>query len=178
MEEQLESVTQWLLNASSKVEPHYFQLPVAGREQPCYRERVYCYELYHHWRSYWTKKFPFSLGGEVDKAGHPLIRGGKKPDFLVHIPGRMRNLLVVEVKPSNATADEMAADLKKLLKFTQDLEEGNYYKCYLWGYGLSVNDWPACRERMFRRLDIKPDRNQVTCFVHEEAGRPAREVSW
>jgi hypothetical protein len=68
----------------------YFQLPVAQLADAVYRERVYCYELYHQLRSIWNG-FDFSLGGEVDKAGHPHFRDGHyahaKPDFLVHRPG-------------------------------------------------------------------------------------------
>lgn len=52
----------------------------------------------------WPKECPYSLCGEVDKAGHPLIRGHGldhlKPDFLVHDPGDLdENLVVIEVKP-------------------------------------------------------------------------------
>jgi hypothetical protein len=48
--------------------------------------------------------FPFSLGGEVDKGGHPHFKNGPyakaKPDFLVHVPGTMEaNLACIEVKP-------------------------------------------------------------------------------
>lgn len=89
MDDELAQVTEWLLSASSQIGREYFQLPVAGAEEPEYRERVYCYELYHRWRCHWFDSFPFSLSGEVDKTGHPLIRGAPKPDFLVHIPGQM-----------------------------------------------------------------------------------------
>jgi hypothetical protein len=43
---------------------------------------------------------PFSLGGEID------TNRGWKPDFLVHIPGQMTNLVILEVKPGNAAAIE------------------------------------------------------------------------
>jgi hypothetical protein len=85
MERELDIVTEGLLCASSQVGDEYFQLPVAGKEEPEYRERVYCYELYHLWRCHWPKGFRFSLCGEVDKKGHPLVRGEPKPDYLVHI---------------------------------------------------------------------------------------------
>ena len=104
MEEPLRLVTEWLLCASSLVDEDYIQLPVADSEDLEYRERVYCYELYHQWRMHWPKNFPFSLSGELDKSGHPLIRDKSKPDFLVHIPGQMTNLLIVEVKPKNAVS--------------------------------------------------------------------------
>jgi hypothetical protein len=30
----------------------------------------------------------YTLGGETDKAGRPLIREGNNPDFLVHVPDK------------------------------------------------------------------------------------------
>jgi hypothetical protein len=185
MEQELNVVTEWLLRASSQVGPEYFQLPVAGREEPDYRERVYCYELYHLWRCHWTEGFPFSLSGEVDKQQHPLIRGGVKPDFLVHVPGRMSNLLVVEVKPTNAAVTRMADDLKKLTMFRRDLPQqhgapGNYYAGYFWLYGLPVKEWGTLRDQVLRAVappaDFDP--SLVSCFIHERAGTRAVKVAW
>jgi hypothetical protein len=106
--------------ASARIGPEYFQLPVADADA-VYRERVYCYELYHQLRCVW-EHFPLSLGGEVDKSGHPRFKDGPyaraKPDLLVHEAGHMdRNLACVEVKPFNRPADEFAADLRKLTWF-------------------------------------------------------------
>jgi hypothetical protein len=89
-----------LIDAAEKIEPHYFQLPVAEGEEPKYRERVYCYELYHQLRCILGDNFQFQykLNGEVDKRGHPIFRKAKKPDFIVHSPGDMKhNLVVIEV---------------------------------------------------------------------------------
>jgi hypothetical protein len=71
------------------------QLSVAGAEARVYRERVYCYELYHQWRCQWANDSRFELSGEADKIGDPIIRRNAKPDFLVHVPGEMQNLLVL-----------------------------------------------------------------------------------
>lgn len=185
MRRDLNEVTKWLLRASSQVGPEYFQLPVAGREEPDYRERVYCYELYHLWRCHWRQGFPFSLSGEVDKQHHPLIRGGAKPDFLVHIPGHMSNLLVIEVKPRNAAVKRIADDLKKLTMFRHDLPQqdgvpGNYYAAYLWLYGLPVEEWGTLRDQVLRAVappgDFDP--SLVSCFIHEKAGAEAVKVAW
>lgn len=185
MQRELNMVRKWLLCASSEVGTEYFQLPVAGQEEPEYRERVYCYELYHRWRCHWPEGFLFSLSGEVDKQGHPLIRGGEKPDFLVHVPGQMSNLLVVEVKPKSAEPTRMADDLKKLTKFRRDLSlpengsTGNYYAAYFWLYGLSAREWEAVRGQVLRvsaRNEFDP--TLVSCFVHERAGRSAVPVAW
>lgn len=185
MDQELNRVTEWLLSASSELSAEYFQLPVAGAEEPQYRERVYCYELYHQWRNHWPGGFPFSLSGEVDKQGHRLIRGNWKPDFLVHVPGRMRNLLVVEVKPANGELARMSDDLKKLTHFRRDLRDqngnpGNYYAAYFWIYGLRMAEWPNLRTRLLESLqgNAEFDRNLVCCIVHEAAGVRAAIAPW
>lgn len=185
MDVALKSVTEWLICASTKVGAEYMQLPVAGREEPEYRERVYCYELYHRWRCLWPEAFEFSLSGEIDKSGHPLVRGGDKPDFLIHVPGRMRNLLVMEVKPKNAAVARMADDLKKLTRFRRELEHvagptANYHAAYFWVYGTSDHEWPELRDQIVQRVAGAPDvdLSLISCFVHGRAGAPAVPVDW
>jgi hypothetical protein len=78
-----------LINATSKIEEHYFQLPIAGQKNPRFLERVYCYELYHQLRFTLCNQFPYKLNGEVDKNGNPTILQGLGPvklDFIVHVP--------------------------------------------------------------------------------------------
>ena len=157
MNNELSLVTDWLLCASSQVTAPYFQLPVAGQEELTYRERVYCYELYHCWRKHWSDGFPFSLSGEIDKSGHALIRRPSKPDFLVHVPGQMRNLPIVEVKPANAQRREMAEDLEKLTYFRRDLKDlggspRNHDAAYFWLYGLPIAEWPKLRREVLDLL--------------------------
>lgn len=185
MDRELRLVTDWLLCASSQIGAEYIQLPIAGSEELEYRERVYCYELYHRWRCHWPEGFPFSLSGEVDKARHPLIRNSPKPDFLVHIPGRMVNLLIVEVKPQNADEARMVDDLKKLTRFRRDLKDpygdpANYHAAYFWVYGLPVAEWPQLRERVVGEAQGSKDVDfsLITCFVHEGPGRRATSVHW
>lgn len=108
--------------ATCEIGSSYFQLPVAGQQRPSYRERVYCYELYHQLRKRWPDDSQYSLGGEIDKSGHPLIRGGAlnraKPDFLVHKPGDISgNFAVIEVKPANASIAGVRKDLRTLTAF-------------------------------------------------------------
>lgn len=67
-----------LMKAIENMDVHYFQLPITGKEEPIYRERVYCYELYHQLRCMLGDCFPYKLNGEVDKSGHLLIRNAKK----------------------------------------------------------------------------------------------------
>lgn len=103
MEEQIEIFINSLLTGTENIEEKYFQLPVTYREF-IYRERGYCYELYHQIRSILPPDYSYTLSGEIHKIGHPLISptcGNIIPDFLVHNPGRMGdedNLIIVEVK--------------------------------------------------------------------------------
>ena len=96
-------------DAANAVSEAYFRLSIDGGD-PVYRERVYCYELYHQMRLRWPTNTPFYLNGEIDKAAHPILRelgaDFAKPDFLVHQPGHMSgNHAVIEVKTSSADAE-------------------------------------------------------------------------
>ncbi len=74
MKEYYSQFIELLKAASSKIEREYFLMPIAGSDNAIYRERVYCYELYHRLRELFDRKgFPFSLAGEVDKNGHIII---------------------------------------------------------------------------------------------------------
>lgn len=133
----MQELTLILVEAIKAIPGEYFQLPVAGQEDPVYRERVYTYELYHRIRSLWPTDTLYSLSGEVDKSGHPLIRGNKldrtKPDLLVHVPGRMDcNELVMEVKPINAEKRGIEKDLKTLTAYRR---HANYQRAILLVYG-------------------------------------------
>lgn len=134
-----------LMKAGTKIEHHYFQLPVAGLEEPIFRERVYCYEFYHQLRNALGDDFRYKLDGEVDKEGHPLIRpklGPKKPDFIVHVPGEMnKNLVVIEVKPVTVKdrINKLRDDLKTLRRF---IESAKYYRAIMFVYGNGEHDLP------------------------------------
>jgi hypothetical protein len=121
-----------LSGAAARIEEPYFPLPVATRKTDKrllqYRERVYAYELYHQLRCHWPI-WRYSLAGEVDKRGHPLVRGPQldraKPDLLVHVPGQMNeNLAVVEIKVASAATRELAKDVDKLRAFRTDARYG------------------------------------------------------
>src|SRR6185312_6688767 len=168
----LEHFLNVLLSACADVSDRYYQLPQAQGDR-VYRERVYCYELYHQMRCQWGE-LPYSLGGEVDKAGHPVFRDGpyghSKPDFLVHIPGDMGgNLAVVEVKASTASLDALRADVRKLAWFCG--EPARYYCGVLLVYGAdgSLDDsWPE--------LQVSIEGAGVERFAlvrHAEVGAPA-----
>lgn len=136
--------TRCLIKAATRIEGHYFQLPVAGSEIPIFRERVYCYELYHQLRFILGDNFPYKLDGEVDKAGHPYIEpllGAKKPDFIVHIPRQMDgNLVVIEVKPITTRINEFRDDLSDLQKL---LLEAEYHYAIMLLYGDKEDSLPT-----------------------------------
>lgn len=124
---------QCLMKAGEKIEPHYFQISTAISNELIYRERVYCYELYHQLRNALGDDFPYKLAGEMDKAGHHIICGDKKPDFIVHIPGRMnKNLVIIQVKPITVEHRDLGEDIKILRRF---LEEASYCCAIMLIYG-------------------------------------------
>ena len=145
MENDFKQFIESLKKAGRGIDRHYIQLDVAGFEEPIYRERVYCYELYHQLRCVLGDSLPYKLDGEVDKAGHPIIRqklGAKKPDFIVHVPGMMNhNLVVIEVKPVTVKSkmNELREDLKTLKGF---LNKAKYYRAIMLIYGDGKSDLP------------------------------------
>jgi hypothetical protein len=104
----------------------YFQIERYD-DEPAWRERVYCYELYHQLRCQLGDAFPYTLHGEIDKQGQRFIRQSlgeaPNPDFVVHVPSRMRNLAVIEVKSAaGLNADSAKRDLRKLQVFTEQVQ--------------------------------------------------------
>lgn len=131
--EQLDLIIQ---KATAAIDDIYFQLPVDGGDH-VYRERVYCYELYHQMRSIWPQDARFSLNGEVDKRAHPqwghIQARVAAPDLLVHTPGHMDgNHCVIEVKPGNARREGIEKDLLTLSQFK---ERAGYERAILLFYG-------------------------------------------
>jgi hypothetical protein len=114
-----------LCEATAAIGEGYFQLPILGAEDPVYRERVYCYELYHQMRRLWPEGCQYRLNGEVDKAAHPhfqeLTRGKPKPDLIVHKPGASENHAVIEVKSVEGRRG-IQKDLETLSLFTSKLK--------------------------------------------------------
>jgi hypothetical protein len=172
MDDDFNFLINGFLEATSRVEPHYFHLPVADQEDPSYRERVYCYELYHQLRLV-LDHFPYRLNGEVDKGGHPLLRdeiGPRKPDFIVHIPGGMhRNLAVIEVKPVTSSLGNFREALRSLRSF---LERARYFGAIALVYGPEDRGWANVFDDVLGDLAPRP----VLLMQHEEAEEPAKIV--
>src|SRR4030043_2172029 len=91
-----------LIESIKQIDSGFFKIE-RYRDVPALRERVYCYELYYQLRKRLPQSFPYMLHGEIDKSGHDWIIklfGGScpNPDFVVHVPGKPKNLVVIEVK--------------------------------------------------------------------------------
>jgi hypothetical protein len=171
--------------ATARVGPDYIQLPVAGFQNPVsiYRERVYCYELYHQLRIEMGDDFGFSLSGEVDKRNHPLIKGrgltNAKPDFLVHTLGDMGgNLVAIEVKPVNALRPNIKKDLNTLTAFRHS---GGYYQAIYLIYGsdeAAFNRIMVIANNLQREHEDRIRLDSIVLFWHRAAGEETERVSW
>ncbi len=164
----MEEFTKILRAATAAIEQKYFLLPIHGLD-PIYRERVYCYELYHQMRRLWPES-RYTLNGEVDKRSHPYFAegGAPKPDFIVHVPGDGDNYAVMEVKPSHATNDGIQKDLATLARFRQNF---GYQRAIYLVYG---TDALTTMERVLRygqEFDVP-----IEFWLHPEVWVPAFQV--
>lgn len=147
-----------------------------------YRERVYCYELYHQLRLA-LKSFPYSLQGEMDKDSHPIIRS-KKPDFILHRSGTMYdNLVVMEVKSLNNTSNnQLKKDLDTLSYFLKDAQ---YYRVVHLIYGfMKKNDGNISKVieayKEYEHQSGKQDEfeGKLLLYWHSKYGEPAKVYDW
>jgi hypothetical protein len=182
-EELAERFVDLVCTAASRISGQYFQLPVSGLGKAIDRERVYCYELYHQLRVAQAEDLSlhaFQLAGEVDKKGHPEMRGStildaSKPDLLVHVPGEMKiNVLVVEVKPINTRGDLFTKDVEKVAAF---VHKANYAAgaCLVYGDGSKQLD----RLRKIATTAFTPEiLAAVRLLHHPTSGERASIISW
>lgn len=160
------AILEALIQATQAIEPSYFLLPIAGRDRPIKRERVYCYELFHQLRLALHDSH-LTLTGEPDKRGHPDFPP-INPDFILHIPGvHEENTAAVEV--------ECRVGLKHLIKDVRNLKTMRDR-----GYGtlvllLFANDrvpWPKLRQAA-READIALE--EIIVFLHRA---PRHAATW
>lgn len=159
--------------ATSEVKAAYFRLSISDGTS-IFRERVYCYELYHQIRKIWPKDSPLSLSGEVDKRTHPILkeleRFSRIPDFLVHNPGTMdENYAIVEVKNSIKNKEAVIKDLETLNLF---LQKANYKRAIYLIYGEDANEEGTEKIRTIARQNSQ-DITPIEIWLHSEAGKPA-----
>lgn len=176
MKEKFQAFLSMLEDATSRIGTDYFQLPIHDADA-MYRERVYCYELYHQLRCAFGD-FPFSLGGEVDKVGHPHFAGTRyarsKPDLLVHAPGNMnRNLAIVEVKRATASRDDIRRDLRKLKWFCN---HAAYSGGVFLVYGEARNPDTLAQKIREAADKTSTDLTRVTCLHHRQVGERAQRI--
>lgn len=169
----MEELTEIIKNATAEVGRKYFYLDIDDGD-PIYRERVYCYELYHQMRCRWPTNTPFYLNGEVDKAAHPILKGlgadNVKPDLLVHQPCYMEgNHAIIEVKSPKARADGICKDLLNLSLFKSKV---GYQRAIYLIYGYEAANVAKrvidIAERV-QELELEP----IELWLHESHGKPA-----
>lgn len=145
MPDYLEEFQQALCESIKCIDWKYFQIK-RHNSSPAWRERAYCYELYHQLRNHLKIDFPYTLHGEIDKRGHEEIcslfnpdpKRCPNPDFVIHVPGTQDNLAVIEVKSSDSLF-KSKDDLEKLQFFIEKID----YKCgifLVFGDEASEND--------------------------------------
>jgi hypothetical protein len=159
-----------LAEATKRIPDQYFQLPVYGEEDPIYRERVYTYELYHQLRLLLDADEAFrdyTLCGEIDKGGHCIFRRCA-PDILLHAPGRMDNLAILEVKPINGTPEGIRKDRETFEEFLS--ENGKYKLGVELVYGGAETDMTRFGEA------FAGGPGQIQLFWHPRPGEPAKVV--
>lgn len=155
-----------------------------------WRERVYCYELYHQLRCHLPKCFPFTLHGEIDKKGHEVI--GKafgnyykkysqdkkddrprypNPDFVVHKPGRSKNLVVMEVKSTEGDSieEDYKKDLYKLETFIC-ADKIKYEHGIFLIYG-STDQKAAIKNCLTEEQETLINHNKLHILYHKMAGK-------
>lgn len=167
-----------ILSAATMAIPQmYFHLSIEGGDR-IYRERTYCYELYHQMRSLWPSDTRFYLNGEIDKASHPILAqlgaDYAKPDLLVHQPGYMGgNYAIIEVKSVEASRRGIRGDLEKLSLFVRRV---GYRRALYLIYGYSADGALA------RKIaDIASHLDQLAAielWLHYAVGEPAARHGW
>lgn len=170
----MEEFSEIFSEATAAIAYTYFQLSVAGGA-PVFRERVYCYELYHQLRLHWNENSGYVLNGEIDKRAHPIFQelgaDYPKPDFLIHAPGEMaRNFAIIEVKHS-LDLQGVRKDLATLDLF---LRVAQYKRAIYLLYGQHGEHDVSERVRLAaaERDELMP----VEIWVHSDVGSPARQI--
>lgn len=168
----MKELTQILSEATASIESTYFHLQLDGGD-PIYRERVYCYELYHQMRTRWPRESIFILNGEVDKAAHPILRklgaDHVKPDLLVHQPGFMSgNHAVIEVKSSDASPKGIKKDIENLSLFIKAV---GYKRAIYLIYGYGADETKI--EQIKRIANELQEIASIEIWVHQQAKRSA-----
>ncbi len=153
-----------LEQATRAIGSSYFLLPIAGRDCPIKRERVYCYELFHQLRLA-LQGSDLTLTGEPDKRGHPDFPP-INPDFILHTPGgHEENNAVVEV--------ECPVGLQHLIKDLRNLKtmrERGYSTLVLLLFANQNVPWPKLAQAS---TEAGIGISEITVLLHRAAGHAA-----
>ena len=172
----MKELTTILKKATKSIEGQYFQLSLDGGD-PVYRERLYCYELYHQIRCLWPVT-NYYLNGEVDKAAHPILKkwgaDRKKPDFLVHTPGYMEgNNTIIEVKHIESAPNQILKDFETLTLFTNDVGYKHAVLLFF-GFGSIKNLSQKVSNQMKKvEYEIAP----FELWFHNDVGKEAVQIA-
>lgn len=171
----MDELTQVLTEATASIDDGFFYLRIDGGDS-VYRERVYCYELYHQMRLRWPKETHFYLNGEIDKVAHPILMklgaAFAKPDLLVHRPGYMSgNHAIIEVKAARASNAGILKDLRTLSIFINDV---GYERAIYLIYGHEADEAMIIRiKRTAASIDsLAP----IEVWLHQKSGLSAIHV--
>lgn len=156
----MENFSSILQQATEAIDQKFYLLPVVDSAS-LYRERVYCYELYHQMRTRWSQTTDYCLNGEVDKRSHPYFQESAarapKPDLLVHKPGSSEyNYAVIEVKTEQGLDGGIEKDIKTLSLFKSHF---GYERAIYLIYGPTapgrMNFIEAAAQRIHNRASIE-----------------------
>lgn len=161
----MQQFDQLLADATAQVTQSYFRLSSLAAE-PVYRERVYCYELYHQMRLNWPGNTDYFLNGEYNKSGHPYFpgSGGPQPDFLIHVPQSEDNFAVIEVKSCELRTEGILEDVSKLRQF----QLFGYQRAIYLIYG------HLAQSRVQKIQNLAGHGSRIEIWLHVTSGTPAQ----
>jgi len=162
-----------VIEAIKNVELKYYEI-ITPEKKIQYRERVFCYELYHQMRIILTNNCSdLTLNGELDKNGR-LNYDNEKPDFLFHIPETKINEAIIEVK-NKLEEKDVIIDIEKLENFINKHE----YKIGIFLlYNHSFSDEKQKIKNILEKCEVKnkekifiittSNPSEVECKVYSE----------
>ncbi len=161
------TILQAIATASREIGPDYFLLPIAGRDRPIKRERVYCYELYHQLRVA-LRGSHLTLTGEPDKRGH-LDFPNINPDLILHLPGNHgENSAVIEIE-CRLGQKHLTKDLRNL----KTMRDRGYQTLVLLLFAARLVPWPRLEKAA---EDAEIDLGEIVVLHHRLAGQQAIQV--
>lgn len=163
--------------ATSKITKSYFKTKILknSKEIDVYRERVYCYELYHQMRVEWPFADKHDLQAEVDKCGSSLFCGeilkNAKPDFLIHKAGNVdNNFIAMEVKSADASNRDIKSDLNKLSAMKS---VANYRNAIYLIFGKTAQEKASKIHKLINEFLIS---ESIEIWVHDYPNAAARRI--